>query len=51
MRHVGIDETATKRGQAYITLLVDLDTSRLLFATEGRDASTVEPFRECLKIH
>jgi len=32
---VGIDETSLRRGQSYITVAHDLDTKRLLFATEG----------------
>lgn len=31
VQQVGVDETAAKRGHDYITLFVDLDTSRLLF--------------------
>ncbi|MEV0704194.1 ISL3 family transposase [Saccharopolyspora sp. NPDC050389] len=31
-------------GQDYISLFADLDTARVLFATEGRDAATVERF-------
>jgi transposase len=48
---VGMDETASKRGHNYITLFVDLDASRLLFATEGRDGGTVRAFREDLEGH
>lgn len=48
---VGIDETSAKRGHDYITLFVDLDTSRLLFATEGKGKSTVTNFTEDLRRH
>jgi len=43
---VGVDETAAKRGQDYVSLLVDLDAPkpRVIFATEGRDHTTVERF-------
>jgi transposase len=41
---LGVDETATKRGQHYMTLFYDLDGKRLLFGTEGRDQTTFEPF-------
>ena len=51
VRQVGVDETASKRGHNYITLFVDLDESRLLFATEGRHAATLGTFREDLEAH
>ena len=51
VKRVGIDETASKRGHNYITLFVDLDASRLLFATEGRDAGVVAAFREDFEAH
>ena len=48
---VGIDETAARRGHAYITLFHDLDARRLLFACEGRDQGTVARFVEDLEAH
>jgi transposase len=48
---VGIDETSVKRGQAYVTVVHDLEAKRLLFATEGRDHTTVQAFVEDLKAH
>uniref|UniRef100_UPI00399B5A70 ISL3 family transposase n=1 Tax=Roseovarius halophilus (ex Wu et al. 2025) TaxID=3376060 RepID=UPI00399B5A70 len=48
---VGIDETAARRGHAYITLVHDLDARRLLFACEGRDQGTVASFVEDLEAH
>lgn len=41
---LGVDETAAKRGQQYVTLFYDLDHKRLLFGTEGRDQTTFDPF-------
>jgi transposase len=40
---VGVDETSAKRGQDYVSLFVDLDASkaRVIFATQGRDHTTV----------
>jgi transposase len=46
-----IDETAARRGHDYITLFVDIDQARVLFATEGRDADTVAAFAEDLAAH
>ena len=48
---VGVDETSSKRGHNYVTLFVDLAVSKVLFATEGKDASTVKRFRNDLAVH
>jgi len=48
---VAIDETAARRGHDYITLFVDIDQARVLFATEGKDAATVAAFAEDLAAH
>jgi transposase len=48
---LGIDETASRRGQNYITLFMDMAARSLLFATEGRDASTVAAFKADLLAH
>lgn len=41
---VGIDETSRKRGHHYVTLFVDLDQSKVIFATEGKDSGTIGRF-------
>jgi transposase len=48
---VAIDETAARRGHDYITLFVDIDQARVLFATEGRDATTIAAFADDLAAH
>src|SRR5271155_4137068 len=48
---VAIDETAARRGHDYITLFVDIDQARVLFATEGKDANTVAAFADDLAAH
>ena len=48
---VGIDETAARRGQDYITLVHDLEARRLLYACEGRDHGTVAMLVEDLEAH
>jgi transposase len=48
---LAIDETAARRGQDYITLFVDIDQARVLFATEGNDAETVAAFADDLTEH
>ena len=51
VRRVGVDETASKRGHNYISLFVDLERSRVLYATEGRDASVLGAFKADLEAH
>ena len=48
---VGVDETASRRGQTYISLFVDLKERKVLFATPGKDAATVAAFADDLKAH
>jgi site-specific recombinase XerC len=48
---IAIDDTAARRGHDYITLFVDIDRARVLFATEGKDAGTVAAFADGLAAH
>lgn len=48
---VGIDETASRRGQNYISLFHDLTGKRLLFACEGRSQTAVKAFSDDLVEH
>jgi len=48
---IGLDETSNKRGHNYITLFVDLDKSKVIHATEGKDSSTVKTFKEVFEEH
>ena len=48
---IGVDETSFKRGQDYVTVFADLDKSRAVFVTPGRDAATYKLFVEDLKAH
>ena len=48
---VAIDETAARRGHDYITLFIDIDQARVVFATEGKGAETVAAFAEDLTAH
>lgn len=48
---VGVDETSSKRGHNYVSVFVDLETPKVVFATEGKDASTVSRFKEDLVVH
>jgi transposase len=51
VRRVGVDETSLRRGHEYLTLFVDLDEARVLFATEGRESDTFLAFRKDLEAH
>ena len=51
VRQVGVDETASRRGQTYVSVFVDLERSKALFATPGRDAETVGAFAADLHAH
>ena len=44
VRRIGVDETSSRKGHKYITQFVDLDTRRLIFATEGKGEETFAEF-------
>jgi transposase len=44
LRRIGIDEISYKRGYKYLTVVVDHDTSRLVWAAPGRDRATLHRF-------
>jgi transposase len=48
---VGMDETSARRGQDYVSIFMDLTQRRVMFATQGREASTVKAFAADLKAH
>ena len=47
---IGMDETSRK-GHNYITVVVDLKERNVIFATEGKDHTTVDTFVEDFKAH
>jgi len=47
---IGIDETSLKKGHNYITLFVDLETKRTIYVSEGKNASTIDEFKQVLEI-
>ena len=47
----GVDETTSKRGHNYVTVFAHLRSHKVLFATEGRDAATIQRFKEELAAH
>lgn len=51
VKDVGVDETSCKKGHDYVTLFVDMEKHSVMFATEGKDSSTIIRFKEDLKYH
>jgi transposase len=48
LRRIGIDEISYKRNHKYLTVVVDHDTGRLIWAGAGRDMATVHRFFDAL---
>jgi transposase len=48
LRRLGIDEVSYKKGHRYITVVVDHDTGRLVWAAAGRDKATLRRFFDAL---
>ncbi len=48
---IGMDETSARRGHDYVSIFMDLTARRVVFATEGKDAATVEAFADDLGAH
>lgn len=48
VRHVGIDEKSFRRGQSYVSVMTDLDGSRVLDVAEGRDETAANCLWESL---
>ncbi len=44
LKRIGIDEISYKKGHRYITIVVDHDTGRLVWAAPGRDRKTLKAF-------
>lgn len=48
LARIGIDEISYKRGHKYLTVVVDHDTGRLVWACPGRDKATLSRFFDLL---
>ena len=48
LTRIGIDEISHRKGQRYLTVVVDHDSGRLVWAAPGRDRKTVEAFLDKL---
>lgn len=49
LKRIGVDETAARRGHDYITVFVDLDERRVVFACQGRSGVALANFRAFLE--
>ena len=47
---IGLDETSRK-GHDYITVFIDLDTSRVVYIADGKKASTIDEFKKFFEEH
>ena len=48
LRRIGIDEISYKKGHRYLTVVVDHDARRLVWAAPGRDKATLHRFFDAL---
>jgi transposase len=48
---IGIDETSRKKGHKYLTIAVDFEDTKVIFACEGKDSSTITSLSEDLQNH
>ena len=48
---IGIDETSSAKGHKYVTLVVDIDKSKVIHVCEGKDSPTVSIFKKDFKTH
>lgn len=48
LRRIGIDEISHRKGQRYLTVVVDHHTGALIWAAPGRDSKTVHAFFDAL---
>ena len=51
LTHVGVDETSCRKGHKYVTIFIDMIKREVVYATPGKDESTIECFSEELIKH
>ena len=51
LRRIGIDELSHRKGHRYLTVVVDHDTGRLVWAAPGHDEATLHRFFDALGEH
>ena len=48
LKRIGVDEISIRKGHRYLTVVVDHDTGRVVWAAAGRDRATTERFLDLL---
>lgn len=51
VKRIAVDETSSRRGHKYVTLVLDSDERKVIFATEGKGSDTIRAFKEHLEQH
>ena len=51
LKQIAVDETSARRGHHYLTMVMDSETRRVVFATPGKDAATMKAFGDHLQAH
>lgn len=51
LQRVAVDEISSRRGHKYVTVFLDSDEHKVVFATEGKDKSTIDAFKNHLLTH
>ncbi|MCZ2282172.1 MAG: ISL3 family transposase [Bacteroidales bacterium] len=44
IQNIGIDETSSRKGHKYVTVVADQDSRRVIYVTEGKSSETIEQF-------
>jgi len=46
---IGIDETSTKKGHKYVTVVMDMKEKKVIYVTRGKEAETLSKFNEYIE--
>lgn len=49
LRYIGVDEFSIKKGHEYMTIFINLETSEIIHAVEGKSIDSVTPFMKQLR--
>ena len=49
LRHIAIDEISVRKGQRYLTVVMDLESGAVVFVGDGKGADALQPFWKRLK--
>jgi len=51
IKKIGVDETSSRKGHNYVTVVTNMENHEVLFAAKGKDSSTIKAFIEELPKH